>query len=388
MNMDISKFTAQSPGQLIEIAGVPGVTHAYIPNPLPPDWGWPEPLWPLLLKAREELARLDGVGMHLPNPQLLLTPMQNREAQRSSSLEGTIATPEQLALFEMAPTDSILEQNALDAAHEVSNYGRALRFRAETQEKLPLSLRLIRALHQILLEGVRGSKATPGEFRRSQVQVGSNARYVPPPANVLPECLDRFEKYLHEPKKYDPLVEAFLVHYLFEAIHPFGVGNGRVGRLLLAITVQEWCGLSGQLLYMSAYFDEHKDEYIDRLFRVSTHADWEGWIQFCLNGVIEQSVDTQQRCSQLLDLRESYKKRLADKKASARLNLLMEGLFANPVATASGIMRTYHVSHPTARADLNALVGLDILKEVQLKQRRQKGYYCPEILQITYEDSK
>jgi Fic family protein len=386
--MDISKFSEHSPGKLIEISGLPGITHAFIPNPLPPDWGWPERLWPLLLKAREELARLDGVGKHLPNPQLLLTPMQNREAQRSSSLEGTFATPEQLALFEMSPTDSALEQNTMEAAREVSNYARALRFRAETQEKLPISLRLIRTLHRILLEGVRGSKTTPGEFRRGQVQVGSNARYVPPPANVLPECLDRFEKYLHQAKKLDPLVEAFLVHYHFEAIHPFGDGNGRVGRLLLAITTKEWCGLSGQWLYMSAYFDAHKDEYIDRLFSISTDADWEGWIKFCLTGVIEQSVDTQQRCSQLLGLRETYKQRLADAKASARLSLLMDGLFANPVATASAVMQMYHVSHPTARADLDALVELGILEEVQLKQRRQKGYYCPDIFRMTYEDTK
>ena len=386
--MDISKFTEHSPGQIIEISGLPGITHAFVPNPLPPEWDWPDRLWPLLMKAREELARLDGVGKHLPNPQLLLTPMQNREAQRSSSLEGTFATPEQLALFEMAPTDSTLEHDVLDAAREVSNYGRALRFRAETQEKLPVSLRLIRALHQILLEGVRGSKATPGEFRRGQVQVGSNARYVPPPANVLPGCLDRFEKYLHQPKKLDPLVEAFLAHYHFEAIHPFVDGNGRVGRLLLAITTQDWCGLSGQWLYMSAYFDTHKDEYIDRLFCVSTQADWEGWVEFCLKGVVEQSIDTQQRCSQLLDLRASYKQRLTEAKSPARLSLLMDGLFINPVATASAVMQAYHVSHPTARADLGTLVELGILKEVQLKQRRQKGYFCPDIFRITYEDAK
>jgi Fic family protein len=384
--LDISRFSEHSPGRLVEISGIPQVTHAFIPHPLPPAWEWPNRLWPLLMRAREELARLDGIGKHLPNPQLLLTPMQNREAQRSSSLEGTFATPEQLALFEMAPTGSTLEKDVLEAAREVSNYARALRFRAETHAELPISLRLIRTLHRILLENVRGAKATPGEFRRGQVQVGSNARYVPPPANELPECLDRFEKFLHQPRKYDPLVEAFLVHYQFEAIHPFGDGNGRVGRLLLGILTREWCDLAGQWLYMSAYFDAHKEEYIDRLFHISTDADWEGWVEFCLNGIIAQCVDTQQRCSQLLALWDGYKKRLADLKRAARLGLIVDGLFADPVATAASIMRTYHVTQPTARADLESLVELHILKSLQLKQRRQKGYYCPDIFRITYED--
>jgi Fic family protein len=139
---------------------------------------------------------------------------------------------------------------------------------------------------------------------------------------------------------------------------------------------------------MSAYFDTHKDEYIDRLFSISTQGDWEGWIEFCLKGVVEQSVDTQKRCSQLLDLRSAFRQRLKEAKTAARLSLLTEDLFANPVATASRVVQAYHISHPTARADLDTLVELGILKEVQLKQRRQKGYYCPDIFRITYEDEK
>jgi len=386
--MNVSDFSESSPGHLIEISGISGVTHAFIPNPLPPIWDWPNRLWPTLMKAREELARLDGIGKHLPNPQLLLTPIQNREAQRSSSLEGTFATPEQLAVYEMDPMDSALEPNTLDAVHEVSNYARALRFWVNNRNQFPISLRLIRSLHQILLNDVRGSKATPGEFRRGQVTVGIHARYVPPPANHLPELLDQLEKYLHQSKKLDGLVEAFLVHYQFEAIHPFSDGNGRVGRLLLAMTIQEWCQLSGPWLYMSAYFDAHKNEYIDLLFKVSSQSYWEDWIEFCLNGVIEQSLDTQYRCSQLIALRESYKQRLVEVKAPPRLAMLVEDLFTNPVATAKSVVSAYEVSQPTARAALETLVDLNIMKSVQLKQRRQKGYYCPEIFRITYEDAR
>lgn len=385
--MDLSKFTEKKTGQLVAISGARGATHAFIPDPLPPEWEWPERLWPLLMNAREELARLDGIGRHLPNPRLLLTPMQNREAQRSSSLEGTYATPRQLALFEMSPTDSALEEEDLQAVLEISNYARALRLRSETQERLPISLRLIRLLHEVLLTGVCGARSNPGEFRRGQVQVGSRGRYVPPPLNALPGCLDQLEKYLHKEKNLDPLVEAFLAHYQFEAIHPFSDGNGRVGRLLLSITIQDWCGLSEQWLYMSAFYDRHRDEYIQRLFHVSTLGDWEGWIEFCLRGVVEQAVDTQQRCTQLLALREDYKHRLAGKKHPGRINLILEGLFTDPVATASSIMKRYNITHPTARSDLEFLVELGILNTVQLRQRRQKGYFCEDIIQITYEDA-
>jgi len=382
--MDLTKFSPSKTGQLIEISGVRGVTHAFLPDPLPPQWEWPARLWPLLLKAREELARLDGVGKHLPNPALLLTPLQNREAQRSSSLEGTIATPVQLALFEMEPTDTVLERDTAEAAREVFNYARALRLGAETDDRLPLSLRYIRQLHQVLLDGVRGANAAPGEFRRGQVQVGGSARYVPPPASHLPQCLDVFEKYLHAPKQLDPLVEAFLVHYQFEAIHPFSDGNGRVGRLLLALTIKEWCGLSEQWLYMSAYYDRYKDEYIDRLFQVSACGDWTGWIEFCLHGVAAQALDAQARCERLLSLRQEYHRRLAAISCSNRINNIVEDLFISPVVTAVALRQKTGVTYPTARADIACLVDLGILREVQLRQRRQKGYYCEDILNATY----
>ncbi len=387
--MEPSKFGPNCTGKIVEISGGQNVraTHAFIPNPLPPQWNWPEALWPLLMKAREELARLDGVGRHLPNPNLLLTPLQNREAQRSSSLEGTIATPQQLALFEIDAEDSALEKDAAEAAREVNNYARALRLSAESSEKLPLSLRTIRMLHEVLLEGVRGSNATPGAFRRGQVQIGGNARFIPPPANYLPDCLDQFEKYLHTEKAFDPLVEAFLVHYQFEAIHPFTDGNGRVGRLLLSLTIKEWCGLAEQWLYMSAYFDRYKDEYIDRLFQISANGDWPAWIEFCLHGVVEQTLDAQQRCANLLALREEYHRRLAEISCSNRISRIVEELFINPVVTAVSLREKTGVTYPTARADIDCLVELGILQEIQLRQRRQRGYYCKDIFKITYEDT-
>jgi len=384
--MDLSRFTARKTGKIIEVSGVPGISHAFIPDPLPPRWNWQNELWPVLLRAKEELARLDGIGRHLPNPQLLLTPLQRREAQLSSSLEGTFATPRQLLLFEINPAEVEGAGEQVQPVREVSNYGRALRLREEMKEKLPISLRLIRELHRVLLEGVRGSEAEPGKFRRGQVQVGSDGRYVPPPANYLNECLDNFEKYLHQQKKFDPLVEAFVAHYQFEAIHPFRDGNGRVGRLLLAITIEDWCGLSEQWLYMSAYFERYKDEYIDRLFRVSTDGDWTGWLRFCLQGVAAQALDAQKRCSRLLALKEEYRRRLEGTGSPGRIYQMVEDLFVRPFTTAPWIKEKYQVSYPTARTDLERLVKLGILSDLQLRLRRQKAYLCQDIFQITYED--
>ncbi len=386
--MDPSNFTNKSPGNIIEISGIPGLTHAFIPNPLPPDWEWPTKLWPTLLQAREELARLDGIGSDLPNPQLLLTPLQNREAQKSSSLEGTYATPEQLVLFEINPGEVEKTGEKKQPVREVVNYIRALRVREETKEKLPVSLRLIRELHRVLLEDVRGSEAEPGEFRRGQVQVGGNARYVPPPVNYLPECLDNFEKYFHQEKRFNPLVEAFITHYQFEAIHPFRDGNGRVGRLLLAIAIEDWCNLTGQWLYMSAYFEKHKDEYIDRLYKISTEGDWTNWIDFCLRGVAIQALDAQRRCSRLLALRDEYLKRLDDACSPSRIYPLVQDLFIQSYTTAPQIIKKLGVSSPTAHSYLDQLIDLKILIDLQLKLRRQKAYLCQDIFDITYEDTE
>lgn len=384
--MDVSKFLSTNTGRLIRISGSPDVSYAFVPAPLPPQISMTDQLWKLLVEANKELGRLDGIGSHLPNPAILLTPLQNREAQRSSSLEGTIATPEQLALFDVNPIDSGLSDTDSDAAREVTNYSKALRFQNENKEKLPLSLRLIRQLHCILLDGVhRGNQAAPGEFRRGQVQIGKPARFVPPPANELGACLDQLEKYFYKDHHYDPLIEAFLVHYQFETIHPFSDGNGRVGRLLLSIMIKEWCQLSEQWLYMSSYFDRNKDEYIDRLFYVSTKGDWEGWISFCLQGVIQMSLDTQKRCDRLLQLRETYHQRLNAENCSGRLRDIVDSLFINFAATAPIIKKKYNISHPTALADLDRLAQIGILKEIKLPLRRQKAYYCVDILEITYE---
>lgn len=382
--MGPKNFTTEKTGQLVPVSGASGITHAFVPAPLPPQWEWPADLWPLLLEARTALAGLDGIGKYLPNPQLLLRPLQNREAQRSSSLEGTITDPQQQALFQVDPKYPLSSDDPVNAQREVFNYYRALHLRLEHQEALPLSLRLIRNLHAILMDGVRGAEQRPGQFRRVQNQVGSPARYVPPPVNYLEATLDTFEKYLHTEHCFDPLVEAFLVHYQFEAIHPFRDGNGRVGRLLLALTISEWCQLSNQWLYMSAYFDRNKDQYIDRMLHVSTHGDWGSWITFCLRGVIEEARDTQRRCDRLLALHRAFHEKLIEIAGSVRLSSIIDDLFESPVAVVASVQKKHNVTYPTARADLKKLKDAGIIQEIP--NAPQISYYCPQIFDITYED--
>jgi Fic family protein len=381
--MRLDAFTQSRTGRVVPAAGH-GITHAFVPDPLPPRWEWPQRLWPVLLEAHKTLAALDGTGRHLPNPDLVLRPLQNREAQKSSSLEGTVTDPQQQMLFELDP--SLPESNAdrLSAHREVANYSEALRLHRTAPEPVPLSLRFIRKLHGVLMHDVRGADKSPGNFRRAQNQIGRPARYVPPPVNELPALLDAFEKYMHAGRKYDPLVEAFILHYQFEAIHPFMDGNGRVGRLLLSLTIAEWCGLANQWLYMSAYFDRHKDEYIDRLLRVSTHGDWEGWIEFCLEGVIEQSRDTLRRCDALIELNRAFHQRANDARGSVRLNAIIDLLFTHPVVSVTNVAQIFGVTYPTARSDLNKLESRGVISLIP--KARTISYYSEPIFRIIYAD--
>ena len=383
--MDIKQFSEFKTGKLVPVSSVRGASHAFVPNPLPPNWKWPQELWTLLIDARIALASLNGIGKHLPNPQLLLKPLQSREALKSSSLEGTYTMPEKQLVFQLDPQDPTSATDPKNDYKEVFNYSMALQLTMNDVDSLPLSLRLICKLHSILMTGVRGSDKEPGKFRRLQVQVGRPARYVPPPPNETLPCLDNFEKYLHQETSYDPLVNAFLAHYQFEAIHPFRDGNGRVGRLLLALTIAEWCQLTNQWLYMSAYFDNNKDEYIDRLFRISTKGAWKEWIEFCLIGVIEQSKDTENRCEKLLALSEEFKHRIANVKGSYRLNMILDDLLVSPVITIPILAKKFNVRYQTAQADVEKLKKAKIIK--RLRGIMQKTYYSPEILTITYQDN-
>jgi cell filamentation protein, protein adenylyltransferase len=377
--LDIQEFTPSKTGVLVPLPnGKADVSHAFVPDALPPEqWPWTEEMWRMLVEARSCLASLDGTGKHLPNPEILLRPLQMREANLSSQLEGTITDPQKQALFQADPRYPTSVTDPANAYREVFNYGRALRLKL--QGEMPLSKRLIRELHSILMDGVRGYQERPGEFRTIQVQIGHPARYVPPPPTYVESLMDDFEKFMNIADSMDPLVRAFLGHYQFEAIHPFRDGNGRVGRLLLALTIAEWCQLSSQWLYMSAFFERRKKEYMDLLLRVSTHGSWDLWVKFCLEGVILQARDTERRCERLLALHRDFHARLP-RGGSVRLSAIVDRLFDTPVVTVTNVKSAFQVTYPTARADLAKLEGLGVLRP--LPDMPTITYYCDPIFDV------
>lgn len=376
--MDITKFISEPPGSLLRIAG----DHAFVPAQLPPNWRFPERLWPLLAEARQEVGTLNGIGRTLPNPAILLRPLEDREAITSSRLEGTYVTPQELLLFEMEST-AAPSGDRRNEWREVVNYRRALHIGMASD--LPISLRFIRQMHEVLLSGVRGTDRAPGEFRRVQVAIGSTKRFVPPPPEQVLYCLDPLEKYIHNQRGiYDPLVDCFLVHYQFEAIHPFVDGNGRVGRLLLAIMLQQRCGLSKPWLYMSDYFERYRDEYVQHLFNVSARGDWTSWIDYCLRGTVIQARDAIVRCDRLLKVKEEYVSRLANAGGSVRLGQIVEDLFQTPYVRIADLPQRLGVTYPTARADVERLVQAGILSE--LPNVSPKTFYAKEVFDVAYED--
>lgn len=379
--MQREKFTNQKTGQLVQ-AYTPHLDWAFLPDPLPPAWKIDERLWPLLVEARTALATLDGIGRTLPNPDLLLQPLQQREALTSSSLEGTHASPQELLLFELEPKVPQSGDDKVNAWLEVANYRVALQEGYKALDGAEFSLGLIRQLHLWLLHGVRGEDKSPGTFRDIQVHIGSDRRYVPTPPVHLAQALEAFERAIRAvPPGFDPLVYAYLVHYQFEAIHPFKDGNGRVGRLLLALMTWKLCGLSKPWLYMSPFFERYKDEYINRMFNISADGSWHDWVEFCLRGTIETAKDASQRCDELRNLRHEFGERIAD--GNGRVHQIVEGLFFKPLVTIPTTAQRLGVSYPTAKNDIEFLIEKGVLVQVE-GTKNPVSYFSPEIFRIAY----
>jgi Fic family protein len=348
-----------------------GAYHAFVPAPLPPRLELAPGLVALLSEADRAVGRLGGVGQNLPNPHLLIGPFKRREAVLSSRIEGTQASFSDLLLFEVVPEG---EQRVEDVL-EVSNYVRALDHGLARQRTLPMSLRLIREMHRLLMEGVRGQQRDPGEFRRVQNWIGptgcdvTTANYVPPPPDELPGALSSFEKYLHAPGDLPALVRVALMHYQFEAIHPFLDGNGRIGRLLITLMLCTDGVLPGPLLYLSAYFERRREEYYAGLLAVSREGKWEEWIEFVLHGVKEQADDAVRRATKLMSLRATYRARLSAQRASARALELSEMLFDTPAISVGQAAKRLGVTARGAQQVVDKLVKADVLREVTGKKR-------------------
>jgi Fic family protein len=359
----------------------PKADWAFIPAELPPNWKFPERLWPLVAEARHALGTLNGIGQTLDDPNLLLRPLQRREALTSSRLEGTYVTPEQLLLYELDPDKPRSETGRVAEWREVHNYNSALQLGRELLESLPWCLRILKEMHGRLLLGIHAASATPGEFRRWQVQIGSLGRFIPPPADYVLPLMDNLERYMNTADdRYDPLIQCYIVHYQFEAIHPFVDGNGRVGRALLALMIYRFLGHEMPWLYLSAFFERYKDEYISNLFKVSTEGDWEGWIEFCLNGTISQATDSIQRCARLNELKTEFRNKVST--ARPRTWPIIDGLFTEPMLTIPDLARKHGVTYPTARSDVDRLIDAGIL--VELEGASPKVFFAPAIMNIAF----
>lgn len=381
--MDRSKFSDSAPGVLSPITTQWGADYSFTPDALPPaNWRFPEHLWPLVADAKHQIGKIEGLGRNVPNAEILLRPLEDREAIQSSRLEGTYATPRELLLFELDPREPTSQADKRNDFQEVFNYRRALLH--ANASNLPVSLRLIKETHAILMSGARGRDKSPGEFRKIPVGIGSGGRFIPPPHQQVETCLGELENYCHLANSpFDPLVDCFLVHYQFETIHPFIDGNGRVGRLLLAIMLQQKNELSKPWLYMSEYFEEFRDEYMQRLFDVSAKGDWSGWIEFCLRGTIIQAKQTIHRCERLLQIREKFMQKLAETKGSIRLKQIVDDVFHFPFVRVHDLPAKLKCTYPTAKSDVLKLVAAGILKE--LKEISPITYYCPEVFGVGYE---
>ncbi len=327
----------------------------------------------------------------MPNPHLLIGPFVRREAVLSSRIEGTQADIADLYAYEVGqlPLPGLEPAPPESDVREVLNYVRALEYGLKRLATLPVSLRLIRELHERLMADVRGEHATPGEFRSRQNWIGppnctlNEASYVPPPVPEMRDALAAFERFLHDAGTYPPLVRLALVHYQFEAIHPFVDGNGRIGRLLLSLLMVEWELLPLPLLYLSAYFHRHRQEYYELLMAVSECGAWQGWLTFFLQGVAEQAGDAVVRAKQLQDLREAWRERLAEARSALPLRLA-DSLFDSPVLTIPQAQRLLEVTYHSAQRNVQKLVDADILQQVG-ESSYGKTFLAGEILQAMGE---
>ena len=346
---------------------------AFDPFPLPPEIPASWSLFAEVSIADRALSELAGLARTLPNPHLLIRPFLQREAVLSSRIEGTQASLSDLFFHEASPSVNTRGSDV----REVANYVHALEYGLDRLNEFPLSMRLIREMHERLMSGVRGETMTPGEFRRSQNWIGApgctlmNAVFVPPPVAEMQKALNGLENYLHAPSDLPALVRLALIHYQFEVIHPFLDGNGRIGRLLLVMLLCTEGLLPQPLLYLSAYFEQHRQEYYDGLLGVSRAGRWREWVAFFVRGVAEQSRDALLRAGRLLDLQKEYREILTHARVSPLALQLMDSLFSNPVVTVGRAAELLGTTPRSAQANIQKLVLHGILAEATGRQRNR-----------------
>ncbi len=378
--MDLDRFSDTPFGRARRTPGRHGYV-AYSPRPIPRSVEIsPENLL-RLADAEAALGRLAGAARILPQPHLLVQPYLRREAVASTRIEGTQASL--LDVFDAEAGDRPLSADV----EEVVNYVRAMETGIQRLETLPVSTRLIRELHAVILAGVRGRERRPGEIRSTQNWIGpadatiETATFVPPPPDELGDLLADLERFVHEQPRLPPLVQAALVHYQFETIHPFLDGNGRLGRLLIVFLLIVRDRLPEPLLYLSPYLEARRDAYYGALQGVRERGDLDEWLALFLDGVRTQATDAVARAERLIDLRESYRAQVR-KVTRGVANAVVDLAFEQPVLNARLVVTRLSVTRPAALASLRRLVDAGVLTEVGAGPRGELRWHAEGILKV------
>jgi len=379
-------------GEYIIVSTVDEPVKAFVPFPLPPD-----PPLQISLALQEKLdrallslGRLDSISTLLPDPALFLYMYVRKEAVLSSIIEGTQSSLSDLLLFEIDESPGV----PMDDVREVSNYVAALTHGiARLHEGFPLCNRLLREIHAVLLESGRGSAKNPGEFRRSQNWIGGtrpgNARYVPPPAEKISDCMAALEGFYHDTRQHTSiLIKAALAHVQFETIHPFLDGNGRLGRLLITLILCADKILQEPLLYLSLYFKSHREEYYALLQRVRADGDWEAWVDFFAEAVDYAARQAIRTASLLVDLcREDQEKIGRIKRVAGTVLRIHNALVKKPLLTIPRICEITGLHPATAASALKVLQKLGIVREITGK-RRNRTYTYDRFIAILNEGTE
>jgi len=350
---------------------------AFIPEPLPikPPIKFDDELLNLLSEADRALARLDGIVTVLPNPDLFIAMYVKKEAILSSQIEGTQASLEGVLEFE---ANLVPKENIYDIK-EVINYVKALDYGIERLKTLPMSLRLIKEVHKILMENTRGATKNPGEFRTIQNWIGpagaslSEAIFVPPPPNMVINLMGDLENFIHQKDNIPPLIKISLIHYQFETIHPFLDGNGRMGRLLITFYLYWKQLLSKPLLYLSFYLKKNREAYYDLLMKIRKESSWGEWIKFFLKGVYETSQESAHTAGEIIKLKDKIIDKLYENSASSIYAVkLLEILFDKPLVEVKDVVSKLKIHKDTANELIKSFEKIGILHEITGKQRYRK----------------
>ncbi len=381
----------RSAGSYISTSAAGETVQAFLPAPLPvskPPLLIEGPLASRLAKAEAAIRHLEIAAQMVPSMDWFLYGFVRKEAVLTSQIEGTQATLTDLLEFEAKEG----EQPTPDV-QEVCNYVEALTYaRAQlaSAKGPPLSMRLLNEAHKRLMKGVRGASKAPGDIRKTQNWIGgsrpSNAAFVPPPPGHLPELLGNFEQYLHAASEHSPLIRAGVAHVQFETIHPYLDGNGRIGRLLIALLLEHWKVLPHPLLYLSLFFRRHQAEYYRRLSRVRSDGDWEGWLDFFLDGVATVGEEAVRLARELFAQVTADRGRVMEESATTVAALrLFEALPAQPMITVGSAIRILKTTKPTATKAVDTLVAAGILKETTGKQRGREFAYAAYLAKLADE---